>query len=65
MFQREVGSGVNRATDYRDLCSKIVGCATSQHVATVAINNGGTGGTYVVGDIVTLTHAGALLASRS
>jgi len=64
MFQREVGSGVNRATDYRDLCSKIVGCATSQHVATVAINNGGTGGTFVIGDIVTLTHAGALLDAR-
>ena len=38
--------------------------ATSQHVATVVINNGGTGGTYVVGDIVTLTHAGALLDAR-
>lgn len=63
-FQREVGAGVNRATDYRDLCNKIVGMATSQHVATVAINNGGTGGTFVIGDIVTLTHAGALLDAR-
>ncbi len=64
MWQSEVGSGVNRATDYRDLCNKIVGAATSQHVATVAINNGGTGGTYVVGDVISLTHAGALLDAR-
>jgi len=61
-FQREVGSGVNRATDYRDLCCKIVGMATSQHVATVAVNAGGTG--YTVGDLLTLTHAGALLDAR-
>jgi hypothetical protein len=60
-FQREVGSGTARATDYRDYLTKLAGFLTSQHVATVAINNGGTGGTYVVGDLVTLTHAGALL----
>ena len=63
-FQREIGSGVNRATDYRDLLMKWVAMATSQHVATVVINNGGTGGTYVIGDVVTLTHAGAILDAR-
>jgi len=61
-FQREVGSGVNRAVDYHDLLSKIVAMATSQHVATVAVNAGGTA--YVVGDVVTLTHAGAVLDAR-
>lgn len=63
-WQSEVGSGTNRAVDYHDLMSKIVGMATSQHVATVAINNGGTGGAFVIGDIITLTHAGALLDAR-
>lgn len=61
-FQREVGSGVNRATDYRDLQDKIVAMATSQHVATVAVNAGGTG--YTVGDILTLTHASSVLDAR-
>lgn len=63
-WQKEVGSGTNRATGYRDLFNKIVAMMTSQKVATVAINNQGTGGTYVVGDIVTLTHAGAILDAR-
>ncbi len=62
VFQSEVGSGVNRATDYRDLVVKLVAMATSQHAATVAVNAGGTG--YVVGDIVTLTHAGAIMDAR-
>jgi hypothetical protein len=42
----------------------MVSFKTSRHVATVVINNGGTGGTYVVGDIVTLTHAGAHLDAK-
>lgn len=60
-YQREVGAGTARATGYQDFLTKWAGFLTSQHVATVAINNGGTGGTYVVGDLVTLTHGGALL----
>lgn len=61
-WQPEVGSGSNRATGYRDLATKMVAMMSSQHVATVAVNSGGTG--YVVGDIVTLTHAGAYLDAR-
>ncbi|MCH7944864.1 MAG: hypothetical protein IIC73_02440, partial [Armatimonadetes bacterium] len=63
-WQPEVGGSSNRAADYRDLLVKKVAFMTSQHVATVAINNRGTGGAYVVGDIVTLTHAGAILDAR-
>ncbi len=63
-WQSEVGSGVNRAVDYRDLVTKWVAMATSQHVATVVINNGGTGGTYIIGDVVTLTHGGAHLDAK-
>ena len=63
-FQREVGGSAQQATDYRDLLTKLVAFKTSQHVATVVINNGGTGGTYVIGDIVELTHAGAYLDAR-
>ncbi len=61
-WQANVGSGSGRATDYRDLLTKLVAFATSQHVATVAVNAGGTG--YTVGDILTLTHAGAYLDAR-
>lgn len=61
-WQYEVGSGSNRATDYRDLLSKWMALATSQKVATVAVNSGGSG--YTVGDILTLTHAGAVLDAR-
>jgi hypothetical protein len=46
-------------TGYRDLLNKIVQFATSKHVSAAAINSGGTG--YVVGDILTITHASALL----
>jgi hypothetical protein len=61
-FVREVGSGVNRATDYHDWIAKQVAAMTSQHVATVAVNAGGSG--YVVGEIITLTHAGAVLDAK-
>lgn len=63
-WQAEVGSGTDRATDYRDYLTKLVAMMTSQHVATVVINNGGTGGTYVIGDVVTLTHGSAFLDAR-
>lgn len=61
-WQPEVGSGSARATTYRDLLTKLVQFACSQHVATVAVNAGGTG--YVVGDILTLTHGSAHLDAR-
>lgn len=61
-WQYEVGSGTDRATTYQDFLSKIVAMATSQHVATVAVAAGGSG--YTVGDVVTLTHAGAYLDAR-
>ncbi len=54
-FQREVGGSAAQATDYHDLLTKQVQFYCSQHVATVVINNGGTGGTYVIGDVITLT----------
>ena len=61
-WQPEVGAGSNRAATYHDLVTKLVAFATSQHVATVAINNAGLG--YVAGDVLTLTHAGAYLDAR-
>lgn len=63
-WQPEVGASSNRATDYRDFVTKLVQMMCSQHVATVAINNQGTGGTYAVGDILTLTDASAHLDAR-
>lgn len=62
MFQANVGSGSGRATTYRDFLTKIVAFATSQGVDTVAVNAGGSG--YVVGEILTLPHAGAYLVAR-
>jgi len=47
------------ASGYRDILTKVVEAATSKHVSAVAINAGGTG--YSVGDILTVTHAGAVL----
>lgn len=65
-FQAEVGSGTARASTTgfgnkvsSDLLTKLVQFCCSQHVATVAVNAGGTG--YVVGDLLTLTHASAHL----
>lgn len=62
--QINTGSGSGRAVSNHDLLNRMVSFLTSRHVATVAINNGGTGGTYVIGDIVTLTHAGAHLDAK-
>lgn len=62
--QINTGSGSGRAVSNHDLLNRMVSFLTSRHVATVVINNGGTGGTYVVGDIVTLTHAGAHLDAK-
>lgn len=59
-FQEE--TGINNAADYRDLLVKMVTMATSQHVATVAVNAGGSG--YVVGDIITLPFAKTLLEAK-
>lgn len=61
-WQSEVGSGSDRATTNHDLVVNIVAFLTSQHVATVAVNAGGTG--WTTGDIATLTHAGAYLDAR-
>lgn len=61
-WQYEVGSGTDRATTYRDFLTKLVAFCTSQHVATVAVNAGGTG--WTTGDIATLTHAGAYLDAK-
>jgi hypothetical protein len=41
----------------RDLLTDYVATATSQHVSAAVINAGGTG--YVVGDVLTISHAGA------
>jgi hypothetical protein len=46
---------------YRDALAKKVQFMTSQHVSGVAINSGGSG--YSVGDILTIPHAGGLLAA--
>jgi len=45
------------ATNYRDLFNQLIQVATSRHLATVAVNAGGSG--YVVGDVLGLTNTGA------
>ncbi len=47
------------ATDYIDFLDQTIQVLTSRHVATVAINNAGTGGTYVAGDILGIDNTGA------
>lgn len=47
------------ASGYRDLLGRVVQLATSKYLDAVAINNAGTG--YTVGDILTITHAGAAM----
>lgn len=42
---------------YREILTRLVACMTSQHVSAAAINAAGTG--YTVGDVLTITHAGA------
>lgn len=61
-FQVETGAGSARAMSNRDFVTKAVGFFTSQHVASVLPNAAGTG--FVVGDVLTLTHAGALLNAK-
>ncbi len=61
-WQYEVGAGSDRATTYQDFLTKLVAFCTSQRVATVAVNAGGTG--WTTGDIATLTHAGAYLDAK-
>jgi hypothetical protein len=62
MWQYETGSGSARATSHHDLLNKLVSFVTSKGVATVAINAAGTA--YTVGDVLTLTHAGAHLDAK-
>lgn len=61
-FQYEAGAGSDRATGTQDFITKLVQMACSKHVATVAINAAGS--SYVVGDVLTLTHASAHLDAR-
>jgi len=61
-WQYEVGASLDQAADYRDFVVKATAFLTSKHVATVAINNDGSG--YTAGDILTLTHASAMLDAR-
>lgn len=61
-WQYEIGAGSDRATTYHDFVTKVVAMMTSQKVATVAVNAGGTG--WTTGDIATLTHAGAFLDAK-
>lgn len=61
-WQQEEGASSDRATDRRDFLTKLVAFVTSQHVATAAVNAGGSG--YTDGDVLTLTHAGAYLDAR-
>jgi len=42
---------------YRDFLVSIVAIATSNHVSAAVVNAGGSG--YVVGDLLTISHAGA------
>lgn len=48
-------------TTYRDVLNRLVQMATSKNVTAVAINNAGTG--YVAGEILTVPHAGAIMAA--
>jgi len=46
----------------RDLLTSFVAMATSKHISAAVINNDGTG--YVVGDILTISHAGGYLPAK-
>lgn len=50
---------VTHATYYRDLLAQLVQFATSKHISAVTNIDAGSSG-YVVGDILTYTHASAL-----
>lgn len=47
---------------YRDILVDLQAFATSKHISAVAINAAGTG--YVVGDILTISHAGGYLDAK-
>lgn len=47
---------------YRESLQRLVEVATSQHIATLAVNAGGSG--YVTGDELQITHAGATMPCR-
>jgi hypothetical protein len=46
------------ATSYRDVLNGQISMMTSQHISAAVLNNAGTG--YTPGDILTITHAGAV-----
>lgn len=51
-------TGTTASSDARrDLLTRFVAVATSQHVSAVAVNAAGTG--YTAGDVLEITHAGA------
>lgn len=58
-FNTSDAAGSSEAVDYFDMMNQLVQMATSQRLTTVAVNNPGTGGTYVVDDILTIDNAGA------
>lgn len=45
------------ASGYRDILTQLAQLATSEHVSDAVVASGGTG--YVVGDLLTITHASA------
>lgn len=45
------------SNSYREILTRLVAFATSKYVSAAAVNAGGTG--YTVGDLLTITHAGA------
>lgn len=53
---------LGQATDYRDLLSKVVEFATSDNIASVAVNAGGSG--YVVGDVLTISGGTSTTAAQ-
>lgn len=50
-------------TSYRDFLTKMVQLATSKHISAATVNAGGSG--YVVGDVLTIPHAGAAMAATA
>lgn len=54
MFQTGTSPSSN---SYRELLTRLVACMTSQHVSAAVLN--AAGGGYTIGDVLTITHAGA------
>lgn len=49
------------SNSYREILTRLVACATSQHVSAVALNAAGTG--YTAGNLLTIPHAGGYQAA--